>query len=76
MGGGGAPLYPPLNYEDIMYMKWYKLMAVGKCPGYNYFLSSVECESSENLQSYLIGFFLFLAHRFYIHWELSAWYLW
>lgn len=39
MEGGGAPLYPPLNYEDIIYMKWYKLMAVGKCPGYNYFFS-------------------------------------
>jgi len=39
-------------------------MAVGKYPGYNYFLSLVECESSENLQSYLIGFFLFLVHHF------------
>lgn len=29
MGGGGAILYPHLNYEDIIYMKWDKLMTVG-----------------------------------------------
>lgn len=76
MGGGGALSYPRLNYEDIIYMKWYKLMAVGKCPGYNYFLSSVDCESRENLQSCLTGFFLCLVHHFYIRWELSTQCLW
>ena len=43
--GGGVILHPGLNYEDIIYMKWPKLVTVAKCPGYNYFLSSAGYES-------------------------------
>lgn len=58
-------MHPGLHYKDIMYMKWHKLKTCCKTwLGYNYLQLAVE--------NYFIGFILFLAHHYYIHWKVST----
>lgn len=71
---GGVILHPGLNYEDIIYMKWPKLITVAKCPGCNNFFSCI-WKLKQWKETCLTGFFLPLVHHFYIHWDLSTKYL-